>query len=326
MRYFSLAALGLAVAVSGCATTGGQSTAQLQKELEQTQTAKAQLKSKNAELRQQLADARESASEPAPASTSTNAGMMSDAISLVPPNAQPGQCFARVVTPAKYKAVQERVLASAASTKIRTVPAEYKWVSKRILVKPASTKLVAVPATYKTVTKKIMVSPEHTKWVPGHGSNERVNPLTGQTMCLITVPAEYKTVTKRVVDTPATTKEIKIPAEYKSVRVRKLVHDASTKTVKIPAEYQTVTHTKKVRDSDVVWSRVVCHRNATSDLIAAVQKALKEEGYDAGPVDGILGWRTMRGVRAYDKDHDLAYSSAAVITYATLDSLGIDKP
>lgn len=320
MRYFSLAAIGLAVVVSGCATTT-QPTKQtgLQQELQQ-------LRSENAALERKLASARQRLESQPTQEQTDQALMFANGVSLIPQNAEPGQCFARVITPAEYEKVTKRVLVSTASKKIKTIPPEYGWTTKRILVKPATTKLVTVPATYKTVTKKIMVSPKHTKWVPGHGETERVNPITGQTMCLITVPAEYETVTKRVVATPAHTKKVTIPAEYKTIKVRKVVREAQTKTIKIPAEYRTLTTRKKVEGSEIQWSRVVCDRNATHELIRTVQTKLKKLGYTPGPIDGILGPRTMSAVRAYDRDHDLPYSNAQVITYTTLESLGISMP
>jgi peptidoglycan hydrolase-like protein with peptidoglycan-binding domain len=38
---------------------------------------------------------------------------------------------------------------------------------------------------------------------------------------------------------------------------------------------------------------------ATSEEIGTVQKSLNDKGYDAGPVDGVLGSRTRAGIRQY---------------------------
>ena len=38
---------------------------------------------------------------------------------------------------------------------------------------------------------------------------------------------------------------------------------------------------------------------ATSEEISKVQKSLIDKGYDAGPVDGVLGSRTRAGIRQY---------------------------
>jgi len=38
---------------------------------------------------------------------------------------------------------------------------------------------------------------------------------------------------------------------------------------------------------------------ATSEEISTVQKSLNDKGYDAGPVDGVLGSRTRASIRQY---------------------------
>lgn len=324
MRLYTLAILGLTIAMAGCATTGNTNPRN-----QVTTTNSQHWQSKYQSLKQELAATRNQleATRTKLQNKTTDQTAETGSIGLVPPDADPGECFARVVVPAEYKTVEERVLQSEASKQIKTIPAQYKTVTKRVMVKPKTTKLVTVPATYKTVTEKVLVRPKHTKWVPGvGGSKQRVNPITGKTMCLITVPAKYKTITQRVVKTPAHTKRVTVPAEYKTVEVRKLVHEAYTKVTKVPAEYSIVTRRKKVEDATIKWSRVVCEYNATQELISTVQTKLKQKGYTPGPIDGILGPRTMSAVRAYSKDHDLAYSEALVIPYATLEALGIPQP
>jgi peptidoglycan hydrolase-like protein with peptidoglycan-binding domain len=44
---------------------------------------------------------------------------------------------------------------------------------------------------------------------------------------------------------------------------------------------------------------------ATSDEIKTVQKSLNDKGYDAGPVDGVLGSRTRAGIRQYQASEKL---------------------
>ncbi|MCB1877633.1 MAG: peptidoglycan-binding protein [Chromatiales bacterium] len=194
-----------------------------------------------------------------PAGASSSA----DANELLPPNAKPGECYARVFIPPTYRTETEEVLKSAAGERIETIPAEYGWkeetvmvkeastklevvpatyrtVDERIEVKPASSKIVEVPAVYETQTEEILVKPEHTMWKKGKGPITRIDESTGEIMCLVTVPAEYKTVSKRVLVTPATTREVPIPAEYKTITKKVVATPATTRTVEIPAEYKTV--------------------------------------------------------------------------------------
>ncbi len=183
--------------------------------------------------------------------------------SLFPPNAKPGECYARVLTPEKYQLQKEKVLVKEAGERIEVIPAKYRWVDKKVLVKEASEKVVPVPATYKTVTEKVLVSepgekvvtvppvyktvtekilvtPAHTEWRRGRGPVEKLDGKTGEILCLVNVPPVYKTITKRVLVTPAQTKTIPLPARYKTITKRVVATPATTKTVVIPAVYKTV--------------------------------------------------------------------------------------
>ncbi len=194
---------------------------------------------------------------------------------LFPPNAKPGECYARVLTPPKYKTVTERVLVKEAGEKLITIPAKYEWVeekvlvkeggekivtippvyktvTERVMVKAPGKKLVTIPAVYKTVTEKVLVSPEHTEWKKGTGPIEKVNEITGEIMCLVKVPAVYKTVTKRVMVKPPQTKEIETPPVYKTITKRVLVKPAQVKKIKIPPVYKTVRVKKMVEGPKVI--------------------------------------------------------------------------
>ncbi len=195
---------------------------------------------------------------------------------LYPPNAVPGHCYARVLTPAKYQTTTEKVLVKEASERLVTVPAKYgyktqkvlvkepserivvvpatyKTVTEKVLVSPASERIVTVPAKYKTVTEKVLVAPASTVWKRGNkkpsragncacttGDCDRLPGETGEVMCLVNKPAQYRTITKKVLVSPATTKTIPVPAVYKTVTKRVVDRPATTKTIPVPAVYKTV--------------------------------------------------------------------------------------
>jgi len=147
---------------------------------------------------------------------------------LFPPNARPGECYARIllpekytsaeervlvkeasetvsVIPATYDTVTERVLVKEASSRLEVVPATYETVSERVMVRPASKKIVKVPATFRTVSERVLDKPAYTVWKKGSPSNfgsganvvsQSVNG-TGEVMCLVEVPASYKTISKQ---------------------------------------------------------------------------------------------------------------------------------
>ena len=257
----SACALGLAA----CAETGQNGNLQAQLD---------EANQKNANLEAQIA------------SLNANPGGAVGSEALVPANAKPGECYARVTQPAQfktveervldveasqkldvvqatYKTVEERVLVAEASTRLEVVPATYKTVEERILVTPARTEIVKSPAKYKTVTERVKVRDAYTAWKPGGqviavGSQALGGTIlanrassTGEVMCLVEVPAEYRNVSKRVLVEPAGTRTVEKPAVYRTVKKRVVDQPATTRTVEIPAKYRTVTKTVEVTPASV---------------------------------------------------------------------------
>ena len=83
------------------------------------------------------------------------------------PNAQPGQCFAKVMVPAQYRDETTNVIVKEASQKVEVIPAKYNIVEERVMVAEASTKLVPVPAVWGTEKQVVQISPATTAWVAG---------------------------------------------------------------------------------------------------------------------------------------------------------------
>ncbi len=346
-----------AIALSACAMN------------EQGGDIQAQLDAANAENSQLQA-------EVASLKTSGNGSVGTD--SLVPSNAKPGECYARVTQPAQFKTVQERVLAREASetvkvipatyrtvqekilseeayTKLEVIPATYKMVEERILVKPAGKRVTTTPAKYKTVTERIKVRDAYTEWKRGGnviavGQNalggtilENRQSSTGEVMCLVEVPAEYRTVSKRVQVEAAQTREIEVPAVYKTVKKRVVDQPARTREVTVPAHYHTITKTVEATPASVqrtpvpetyntvtrtveaapartVWTSVLCDVNTTPDVVARMQRALKSAGHYSGPIDGVIGGLTRRGIASYQTAQGV---KSDILTIDSAKKLGI---
>jgi len=272
-----LAVLAGAALASGCSTMAADNSSSSAAgdsasivELEAARNRVSQLESELANRDRQLADA-----EAARFDNNTSGSATTGDASLFPPNPKAGECYARVLIPAEYKSVserimtrdaserieviparyemaEERVLVKEASTKLEIVPAVYGEVSEQVIVKPASTKIVQVPAEYETVTEQVLDKAAHTVWKKGPAAAQSSNVLsqattdTGEIMCLVEVPATYKTIQKRVLVSPARTDEIAIPAEYKTVTKTVVKQPATTREVVVPAQYDTVSVTKLV--------------------------------------------------------------------------------
>ncbi len=193
----------------------------------------------------------------------------SGADDLLPPNPEPGHCYARALVPAQYKTEYRQVLKSQGAERVNVKPAQYQtveqtvmvreagtrykvidpvytWVDEKVEVRPATTRLVEIPAKYKTVTERVVDVEAHQVWKKGKGPFQQISNATGEIMCLVTVPATYKTITKKVLVTPATVKEVSAPAEYKTVRRKVLKTEGKVVQEEIPAQYDTIKVTQMI--------------------------------------------------------------------------------
>lgn len=229
-----------------------------------------------------------------------------------------GEIMCLIEVPAKYETLTKRVLKSPAATKKVEIPAEYTTMRKQKLVKPATVKKTQVPADYRMVEKSVQVSGPKAEWVlVGKSGTGRA---TGRKLCRSEIAGRYQNVTKRVMSSPATTKESEIPAAYKTVRVRKLSQPAQETRVAIPAKSQEITKRIKVTDGKMEWRQVLCETNMSKDLIVRLQETLQRQGYDPGPVDGVLGGQTMNAVAEFQSKKGMPRGG---LTLATFDALGI---
>lgn len=288
-----------------------------------------------------------------------------------PPNAKPGECWAKCVSkpkfesyteqvlvkeaakrvevvPATYETVTEKVMVRPASKRLEVIPAVYDSETERVVVKEASKRLVKVPAVYEDVTERIEVSPATTRWEKGKATAAclSANPEDCRVWCLVEVPAQFRTISKRVLKTPETTRDVEIPAEYAEVQTRVLRTAATTREIElaaeyktvtrtvmktppttreieVPAEYRTVTHQRQTAEGSVSdWRRVLCETQMTSGKIRQIQMALKEKGFDPGPIDNVFGSQTKDALKAYQRQNKLPEGN---LDFETLKSLGLES-
>jgi len=245
--------------------------------------------------------------------------------------------------PARYEWATKEVLVQAESESLKVIPAKYGMVEETIVVKEASKTMVSYPAEYKKVTEKVMVRPSYVTWKKGRGLIQRIDEETGEILCRVEVPAEYKTVskrvlvreagvreeaipqvtktiTKRVMLEPPRTVKTTIPSKYRTVRYQKLVSPGSESRQVTPAKFATVTKTRKVTDGRLEWRSVLCETNAGGMVLTDLQRALKREGFDPGPIDGAIGRETMAALERYQDANNLP---SGKITVETLKALGV---
>jgi len=199
--------------------------------------------------------------------------------SSIIPNAQPGECYAKALIPAKFETHTEKVLVKEASEKLQVVPAQFGTNTQKVLVKEASERLTVVPATFKNVTDKVQVREEETFWRTSLKNRIPVSPEilaaakaggapidslnAGECVREYFQPAKYKTETETYTRKEGYDKLRIIPAKYEYVEEKVLVKEAYQKLVKVPAVYGTVTERVLVEPEKTLWKKSQC--NGTDD-------------------------------------------------------------
>lgn len=253
-------ALASLVLLSGCNTTGTANAAGVSG----SSVADLDRRAKDLDAREAALNAR-----------SGDDGMPTDAVlggDLLPPNAAPGECYARVWVDAEYASSTEQVLSSEASNKISVIPAEYQTVTETVEVSSASSRLETIPAVYGTETQTIKVRDGQRMWrialknnsapasdallaaAAAHGIN--IDTATPG-MCFHEhyTPGTYKTVSEQVITQGATENVSIIPAEYSQVEETVLVREASTRLVTVPAEYATEEEQILDKAAHTIWKK-----------------------------------------------------------------------
>ncbi len=250
------------------------------------------------------------------------------------------------IIPAKFESADEEVVVREASKRLQIVPATYKTVEETIEVKPASKRLERVPGGVETTSEQVLVQAARTQWKKGanpYGAVSTKRDTTGEILCLVEEPAIYKTVSRTVhkpdtfrevevpavmqtvkrtvVDQEASTREVEIPAVTKVVKVTKEVSPAREEKSQVPAEYQTVTSTQQLTGGRYEWRSILCETNATNGKVREIQSALKGQGFDPGPLDGVIKTSTMGALNKFRQAKSLPTDD--YITVDTLAALGV---
>lgn len=189
------------------------------------------------------------------------------------PPAQPGQCFAKVNTPAKFKNVVKRIQVSPAVNKrVKVRGPQYTYISKRELVRPATHRNQYIPAQYRNVSKQVLVKPAHYAWQKGKTAPvTRIDNMTGEILCLVKIPAVYRTVNQKVVVRPAQRVKRHVPAVYRTVKEKKLSSPAVFRNINTPAKFVNKTYKVQTDGPRQEWKPIVC--KAPNGQNTAIQRA-----------------------------------------------------
>jgi len=214
---------------------------------------------------------------------------------LLPPNARAGECYAKVMVPAAYKTVDEKVVVAEASEKIEVIPARYEWTEIPVPVQQETEELVAIPAKFETVEEKVEIEAAHTEWRLGPGAKAKVadgrvvtaalalglpktaNP--GQCFNEFYQPDVYKTETEKLLKKAASEEITTSEPEFEWVEEKVLVREAEEKLVEIPAQYDVITEEVLESPAYTTWKtgRGLNEKvdNATGEIMCLVEVPAK---------------------------------------------------
>jgi hypothetical protein len=168
-------------------------------------------------------------------------------------------CYATVVTPAKFETKTEQVVRIPATKRSEVIPATYKTVTEEVVVRPASKRQIAIPATYKNVSEVVTVRAAEKRFEPIPATYVMV-PETIEAKAaskrLEVIPATFKTVTEQVLVTPETKRLSVIPATYKEVEEIVADRPATTRVETIPPTFKTITETIESKPASVRYEPI----------------------------------------------------------------------
>lgn len=241
------------------------------------------------------------------------------------------------VTPAEIKRGYKRVVTREGTVTYRLQPATYKRVSEQVLVRPETTRFVKVPAVYEQRQKRVVIEEARTvieqcnsfggtaafcaKEVPAKEEWVNVQVLVQPEQSKVeVVPAKYETVTKWVIDQPARVVEVSLAPKLEDVPVDEVVKPASANPRQVPAQTRQMQMKSYQGKPKMVMRQAVCNGDLNTTLIMTLQDKLNQNGYNPGPVDGMLGEKTINALQAFQGESGLAVGA---VTFESLDALGV---
>lgn len=212
------------------------------------------------------------------------------------PDAKPGECFAKVIVPAKYETKTEEVLIRPESESVEIKPATFDVAEKSIVAKEGFTTITAIPAKFREEFEEIEVSKASSLWVTkldnkgipaspallaGAKTNgvDIENAKVGACFQEYYMPAKFEQTEKEVL-IKEESEEIKIAAaQFEEVEETVIVKQASKKKVYKVAEYEIVEEKIEIEPAKAVWKKgdgpITKIDNSTGEIMCLVQVPAK---------------------------------------------------
>ncbi len=243
------------------------------------------------------------------------------------------------VTPAEIKRGYKRVVTREGTVTYRLQPATYKRVTEQVLVRPETTRFVKIPAEYEERERRVVVEEARTvieqcqaaggsafcaREIPAKLETVKVQVLVRPEQSkVVVVPATYETVTKWVIDQPARVVEVSLAPKLEDVPIDEVVKPASANPRQVPAQTKELRLKAYSGKPRMVMRQAVCNGDLNATMIMTMQDRLYRNGYNPGPVDGMLGEKTLQALKTFQYDSGLAVGA---MTYESLSALGVPTP
>lgn len=266
----SLTLTSLIIGLSACSTTEVNSSSKSSLTSEELISKSEQLNVREVSIAKREAELKDYQSS---LSSSNNTPIASTAggSELLPPNPQPGQCYARVWVEPTYRERMEQILVGEESEKIDVIPASYEMVSQTVLNKPESTKLITIPASYETITEQKLIKEGGVFWKTSLKDGKPVDPgllniaknggidldsaTPGSCYHEHYIAAQFTTEMEEVLVKEESELVELIQPEYRWVENEVLVSEASSRLEQIPARYETQTEQILDKPAHTVWKK-----------------------------------------------------------------------
>jgi len=236
------------------------------------------------------------------------------------PDAKPGECYAKVITPAEFETRSEEVIVQEATERVETIEASYENVDQTIVVKEPAQLLQVKPAKFQKATRKVEVLSAEQHWTTTLGRNEvPVSPDVVKQIersgvntsaanvgdCFVEYyeAAKYKTQVERIMTKPPSETITVIPARYETVEEQIVVKESSSQVVDVPAVYRTQSESVLVEPARSEWKEdcgvIEKVDNATGEVLCLVEVPARYETLTKTVLESPATTKTVNNPAVY---------------------------
>lgn len=235
------------------------------------------------------------------------------------PDARPGECYAKVVAPARFELRTEEIVIREASERIEPVPVRFVEQSEQVLVREADRRIEPIDAVFEPREERVETRPESIRWTLGENAEQPVSPDTiaalgrsnidtdaaepGQCFTEYYSDIRYATESIDVRTRDASERVVVSAAEYQTIETRQLVRETSTRVVDVPAIYRVETRSVQVEPARSEWKpgRGLIERvdNTTGEIMCLVEIPARFESVQRTVLERPASTKTVEVPAAY---------------------------